>query len=134
MTAPINIRLATADDLPFLVTTFCRSFAEASAYAEGVSKEELAALLTRALLDWPAFVAVAPDDDTTILGYVIGTGNVCAWLYVRPELRKRGLAQALFVHANIEVRTLTTPFATTRARWITDRFRPRFRPFLVTSS
>ena len=90
-------------------------------------------------MDWPAYVAVTPEDDTTILGYIVGTGNVCAWVYVREELRRKGLATALAAHIGLKPgrpspgagTTVVTPFAPTRLQWLNRRWLIRFRPFLV---
>ncbi len=140
MNAEINIRPVTEDDIPFLVVTFGESFPRASAYAEGVSKEKLADFLASALLQWPAYVAVTPDDADTILGWIIGTDAVCAYVFVRPELRRKGLATALAAHLGLKPGTPTpggaptviTPFAPTRLQWLNRRWLIHFRPWMVS--
>ena len=130
MTSAVPIRPATLADWGYILTTFAKSYAEVSAYAEHTSPAVLRELLKPALEHWQTAVAVDPDDETAILGWVCHRGGVLAWLFVRPELRLVGLGSELLKHAGITPGTLIMPFAPTRLRWLRTKWDIRFRPYL----
>lgn len=135
MRATVQIRDLIPDDVPFIVTTFVKSYKEASAYAEYASNETLAQLIRNLMLRWTTAVAVDPEDTTMILGWLIyRDAHTVGWLFVRPELRAKNLARALLSQANVESGTVVTPFAPTRLKWLDARYAIRFRPYLAMVS
>ena len=123
MTPGLKIRPAAAADVPAMVTLI-RALAEYERAAPGaVSLTE--DLLREALFGArPALEALVAAGETEIAGYALFFHNFSSWrgrrglfledLFVRPELRGRGIGKALFV----ELTRLARERGCARMEWI----------------
>lgn len=134
--ASISLRpYEAARDRGFVIMSFVRSFGR-SAYATGVDAAVLIDLLDPMLIVWPTTVAEAGDE---LLGWLCAKApDHVAWLYVKPDFRRRGVARALLDHAEIG-KQVSTPFMPTKS--IDERtsfhaftkargYQVHFRPYL----
>jgi GNAT superfamily N-acetyltransferase len=119
-------RPATADDMDFIVETFCKTFRAASTHAEGVPKERMPRLILNLLANgWTATICEA---DGMIIGWLVsGVKNRLAWMYVRDLFRGQGVAKFMLKHAGIDTgKTFVSPFLPNR---LARRCRIDLRPF-----
>jgi GNAT superfamily N-acetyltransferase len=127
-TAEVTVREGTDEDIGFVLTTFSKSFREASAYSDHVPTELLGALITAAVVKYGLRVLVEPESPGVILGWsIVAPPRTVAWVFVAPAYRKRGAARVLL--SGIDTTgDIVTCFAPTRIRWL-RRFRIIFRPW-----
>lgn len=133
MPSNITFRQATPDDVGFLTVTFLKSLADISAYGDG-TRPEVMAFLARSLFTWAeTTIAIEADEPTVILGWLsYNSPSEVGWIFVRPELRRKGVASALVKHAGLQLSApILTPFAPTRLKWLTSRLQLRFRPWML---
>lgn len=100
----ISIRGAEAGDIAFIYSTFLRGLRFGNPYFEqmdsdsyfAAKKEEITAVLCQP--DVSVRVACAADDREVILGYVVARvaeESSVVWVWVRPALRRQGVATKL---------------------------------------
>jgi GNAT superfamily N-acetyltransferase len=132
--ASISLRPYETKDRGFVIMSFVRSYGR-SAYATGVPAAVLIDLLDPLLIAWDTTVAEAPDGE--LLGWICSRPGRLAWLFVKPEFRRRGVARALLERAEVG-RTLDAPFVPTKApdgssfaSWSRARgYTVHYRPYL----
>ena len=137
--ATIAIRNATAGDLNYLRSNFANSFKH-SGYANGTSNEVLRTLLDPLLASWTTLIATPVDDSSVILAWLLFRDpTTVAWVHVRPEIRRKGIAAQLLAHAGIVKGELLTPFLPTKLEGAEGSFSNlskahgytlRYRPYL----
>lgn len=127
--ASVEVREGSDEDIGYVLTTFSKSFREASAYSDHVPTELLGSLITAAVVKWGLRVLVEPESPGVILGWAIAKPpNLVAWCFVAPPYRRHGAARALLSDIDTTGDVVTT-FAPTRLRWM-RRWRVIFRPWL----
>ncbi len=145
----LPIRDGRPDDWPYIFDSFVTVYSQAP-HARGASRPVLASLLEPVLRSWRTRVAVDPQDDTTIVGFVIHEPRQprIAWVQVREAWRRKGVATALLADTGSVRSEVETPFMVQRiglikhgGRWestgpkLTDvaghhGITLRFRPYL----
>lgn len=91
--ASITLRPYEPADRGFVVMSFVRSFGR-SAYGTGTPAQVLIDLLEPLLIAWTTTMAVAPNGE--LLGWLCARApDRVAWLFVKPEFRRRGVARVL---------------------------------------
>jgi GNAT superfamily N-acetyltransferase len=126
-TAEVTVREGTDEDIGFVLTTFSKSFREASAYSDHVPTELLGALITAAVVKYGLRVLVEPESPETIIGWAVAKApDFVAWVFVAPAYRRKGAAKVLL--ADVTSTDITTCFAPTRIKWL-RRWRILFRPW-----
>lgn len=126
--ADVEVREGTDEDLGFVLTTFSKSFREASAYSDHVPTELLGSLITAAVVKYGLRVLVEPESPGVILGWaVVAPPSTVAWVFVSPAFRRKGAARVLLSDIDTTA-NIVTCFATTRIKWL-RRFRILFRPW-----
>lgn len=142
--AEVTVRPYVVGDRIFVTDSFLRSFGR-SAYAEGVDARDLIDLLEPLLIAWDVKVAESGGE---LLGWVCTKApDVVAWLYVKPFVRRRGLARVLLDAAGLArtasgaLRTVLAPFVPTKLfeepfQGVAKRhgYNVRFRPFLARAA
>lgn len=133
----VQVRPAGADDLPFILDTWMKTFRTASAakrvdtslYFEGQRRR-----IYRLLARCDARVIVDPEEPTSILGYVVSELRdgelVVHWAYVRPAFRKFGLLRLLIATAPRHV-ALTYTHQTDHGRQVGRRLKAAFNPYAI---
>jgi hypothetical protein len=105
-----KIRPMSKADEPFAYSSWLKSFRDAPAVS-GVSNTVYYKChhdLVEAILSDPntvAHIACAPDDDSQIFGYIVGSAGVCHWVYVKHPFRTFGLARDLVALIQPKVHT-----------------------------
>jgi len=101
--------MAKADE-SFIYSSWLKSFRDAPAVS-GVSNTVYFKChhdLVEAILNDPSVsthIACAPDDDSQIFGYIVGSVGVCHWVYVKHPLRTVGIAKELMALIKPSVHT-----------------------------
>lgn len=135
MTGEIAFRPARPSDMPHVFKSFVRSYRK-SPYATGMSGAFLAELLQR-LLDrgWLVEIAYPDGDDDAIAAWILyseHTGN-CGYIHVKSELRRCGIARALWKR-HCYTYGMRTPFLVTSpnvAKILSEHgVAMQFRPYL----
>ncbi len=99
---PIRVRPASVDDVPFICSSWLKSYRGADAVKDVPSRtyyyyqhRVLEELLPRSV----TLVACLEDDPNTIVGYltyeVVDTALVVHWLYLKHTFRRMGIAKEL---------------------------------------
>lgn len=94
------IRPATKDDHSFIYSSWLKSFRDGPA-VKGITNQtfykEQHDLIESLLLDptTTALVACNPSDDSQIYGYIVASGSVLHWVYVKLTFRQFGIAKTL---------------------------------------
>lgn len=138
MSATVTLRPFRPEDRPFIHDSFLRSAgSRGSAYAQGVPAVVLHDMLDPLLITWDVTVAVAPHDNNELMGWICSRAPDCvAWLFVKPQYRRAGLAKALMTHAGVG-KFIVAPFVPTKlferpfmAVASEHGYQIRFRPYL----
>lgn len=108
MSSPIDIRVATADDLRFVASTWFRSVLESGTPSNqlpfGVFRDGMEANIQRLLKKSTARVVYATSQPDELLGYSVleeqprlggATELVCHHVYVKLAYRRQGLGRSL---------------------------------------
>jgi GNAT superfamily N-acetyltransferase len=134
--AKIVIRSSVAQDRPYLIDSFVRSYRSNSAYAQGVHGELLVGLVEPLLALWNVAVAADIEDDT-ILGWICWRdAKTVAWIKVKEGVNGKGIARALLRHAGVQCPSeIACPFLPTAHQFAREAERRgytlRFRPYLA---
>lgn len=110
--ASIVLRQFLPADRPFVHDSFLRSLgggtpkpgepSRGSAYVQGVPATVLHDLLDPLLVAWDTTVATAPHDPDELMGWICARKpDLVAWLFVKPQYRRAGLAKALLEQAGV---------------------------------
>jgi hypothetical protein len=94
------IRNVSQDDLPFIFSTWLRSFRYSSTFANEISKEVYyefhTKVIDRILSRIPTiYIACDKTSPDTIFGYILGEGEVLHFIYVKKDFRKLGIGSTL---------------------------------------
>lgn len=121
------VRPAVQDDLGFFLVTFAKSLRDVCGYAAGVSQDVVHDLFPWL---WTTLVVCDDEEPTVVLGWVTYRDPATvAWIFVRPEVRRRGIAKMLLGAASVDLGApIATPFAPTRG-WLSRRALLTFRPW-----
>jgi GNAT superfamily N-acetyltransferase len=100
MSAPVGVRLATADDMRFVAASWFESYWKAVASQEGMDyltayRPGQDALIRRLVGRSETIVAHAVDIPDEILGYAVLEDDVLHYVYVKSVYRRRGIATGL---------------------------------------
>ncbi len=95
----ITIRVATPDDIPFILSTWLRGLRYGCELFELIPdaiyyqryKQVIEAILAKSEVR----VATLPDDASVIVGYAVLAPDVLHWVYVKQAWRKLGVARQL---------------------------------------
>ncbi len=121
MTPPVTIRSIREGDLGYVVDTW-RKGAAAGSWLCAWDRDVYYRLMARhikALCFAPgATVRIAsdPEDDDTILGFAVLTGDELHYVYVRQALWKQGIARLLLDGLDIKTHSFSTPSGVGRLR------------------
>lgn len=101
MNSDCLIRKATPNDLPFIYSTWLRSFRYSSTFAKEISNEiyyEMHHQLIDRIFARGATVLVAVDKENpeTLFGYLCGEGPVAHFAYVKKPFRGLSIGTALY--------------------------------------
>lgn len=98
MNGRIAFRAMRETDKAHVYRSFVQSYRK-SPYAEGMTGAFLASLLDKMLaLGWAVEIACVENDEEVIAGWMLynyATG-ACGYVFVKPELRRCGIARALW--------------------------------------
>jgi ribosomal protein S18 acetylase RimI-like enzyme len=120
----IEIRPATERDLPFIFSSWLRSYRNESKFARNISSSVFYEWHHKVIerffeRDRVALIAHAPGEPEVILGYLCAesSGNIIQYIYVKKAFRKMGIAKKLYEHAKIKDGCEFTHW-TTDVNWI----------------
>lgn len=99
-----KIRPVLGDDIPFIYSTFLRSYRNDSAIGLSVKKSvfysEYQTILDHTITQETTItlIACSPEDHSVIFGYIIAdpTNNYLHYCYTKDAFRKLGIAKALY--------------------------------------
>lgn len=100
----IDVRLANADDLDFIVHSFLFSYWGAPA-VRGMTRDDYFGVMRPRLKTALGHsrtivtVACATDEPDVIAGWAATNGNTILWVYVKKAMRGMGIASSLVRHA-----------------------------------
>src|SRR5271165_681887 len=100
MESNFTIRLGNKEDLPFIFSTWLKSFRYSSSFAKEIDNETyykfhqqvIERILSRSPSIYIACDQLHPD---TVFGYIVYEGPVLHFAYVKKSFRKLGIARAL---------------------------------------
>lgn len=97
MSLPIAIRRARAYDVPFIFSSWLRSYKACRDrhVAQAVYFKEHHKLIDALLRDATVLVATPQDDPDTILGWSVKSGDTLHYVYVKEAFRRLGIGKAL---------------------------------------
>ena len=118
----MTVRPGVPEDVPFLISSFVESFCGTEFGAEVLRsvdrdgaklfRSRLRDLWIAVLQHYEVRVMTPEDDPSTIVGYLVSSGPVVAWVYTRAPSRQAGVATALLEAAGFtKDRPLTCVFA-----------------------
>lgn len=115
MEAEIRIRKGTEAEWKLAFDSFLEEYhphrgCHAPA-AGGATRGVLAGIFGAYLMQWRYLVACEPDTPEEIMGFIVASsqGSV-AWIQVKAQYRRRGVARALLAAADIARGKVMTPF------------------------
>lgn len=144
MSTAVSLRAAVADDQKYLLSTIREVLRKQSAYFAGIHPATMSILLEPLLATYQTVVAVATDDPSTIVGFIVYRDpSTVAFLCVRSQFRKGsalnpkgGIGAALLRHAKVEKGEISCALMVTKfdrknfARLADEKgYRLRFRPY-----
>lgn len=110
MEAEILIRRGTEAEWALAFDSFLESYRDAPA-AQGAPRGVLAGVFGAYLLQWRYLVACEPDTPEEIMGFVVASSRgAVAWLQVKAQYRRKGVARALLNVAAVSKGKVLTPF------------------------
>lgn len=110
MPAEIRIRRGTEAEWSLAFDSFLEEYQDAPT-AQGCSRGTLAALFSVYLQQWRYLVACEPDTPEEIMGFiVVSNRGAVAWVQVKAQYRKHGVARALLNAADVSKGKVLTPF------------------------
>jgi GNAT superfamily N-acetyltransferase len=139
-------RPGKASDMPFMADCI-RKGLQQSPYGNGISNDVLSKLIDPVLGSYRSLVAYPDGDVDGIVGFIVHDGpkgdfgsfaDTVAWLQVRKEFRRNGIARELLYQANCIRGNVICPFLVQKwdggsnfSRACGDYgYRLRFRPWL----
>lgn len=134
----IEIRAATQTDLPFIYSTWLRSYRHASHFAKKISNEIFFDMHHRVIdgfIDRGGLVYVAhpKGEPEVILGYICVEPNqpMIQYVYVKKPFRKMGIAKALYKKLDYPATALFTHW-TSDTDWIVKKLEKlTYNPYLI---
>ena len=126
---PYELRASSADDTPFVKTTWMQSYHDRSLGSISASslqwsryKQLMRPLLDALISRGSLIVACDPQESGVIYGWALGEGGdvpVLHYAYVRPERRRYGLADEMLARLASETgRLVEASHITEAGRWI----------------
>lgn len=119
-----------------IYATWLRSYQASSLQAKNIHKDTffrehhkvLDGIFARDII---VRLAVLPDDESVVLGWLVGEPGVVHYVYVKPAFRRYGIARAL-------LSGLETPFTYTHSTYTLRDLHPRlegceFNPYMAAS-
>lgn len=107
--SPVGVRIATAEDLRFVASTWFRSVLESNTVVNqvpfGVFRDGMEANIQRLLKQSVTRVVFATSQPDELLGYVVSDKSLIHHLYVKSAYRRQGIGRSLVGDA----KTLTHP-------------------------
>ena len=108
-----TIREARPDDLAFIYSTWARNYRYDSAIGRlcqnGVFFDEYNQIIDH-ILDQPdtrVLVAVKPDEENVIFGYIVAQTGVAHYCFVKEIFRREGIASALIRYSENNIKEYT---------------------------
>jgi GNAT superfamily N-acetyltransferase len=103
-TLPLKVRFATNEDIPFIFSSWLRSFREQGYLARAVPNtiyyQNHHQILQKLVKRSKVYIACNSNDVSQIYGYIVGeyieNALVIHYLYVKHSFRKLGVGKALF--------------------------------------
>jgi len=100
--AAISIRPAVQTDHRFIEDTMIATLRDNSAFCKGLHPATLSALVDPVLATYQTLVATPTEDSDTILGFLVYQDHeTVAFMYVRMQFRRSGVAKQLLARAGI---------------------------------
>ncbi len=98
-----SIRPATEKDIPFVYSTWLKSYRNDSSWiAKETTKtiffDTYSKVLDKILLNSNTTIACKNDDPNIIFGYIVHSRNIAHYCYVKEVFRQMGIASDLFNH------------------------------------
>ena len=133
MEANITIRKGTEAEWALAFDSFLEEYRRAPA-AQRTTKGVLAGLFGSYLMQWRYLVACEPETPEEIMGFIVASSQgAVAWVQVKAQYRRKGVATALLSAAGVKA-AVETPFMPDRTLVgaIRDKgFRLYHRPWMV---
>jgi GNAT superfamily N-acetyltransferase len=111
MEAEIRIRKGTEREWVLAFDSFLEEYRSAPA-AQGATRGVLAGLFGAYLMQWRYLVACEPDTPEEIMGFIVAplTAGTVAWVQVKAQYRRKGVARALLAYVGAKPGKVLTPF------------------------
>jgi GNAT superfamily N-acetyltransferase len=110
MEAEILIRRGTETEWSLAFDSFLESYRDAPA-AQGATRGVLAGIFGAYLLQWRYLVACEPETPEEIMGFIVASSrSAVAWIQVKAQYRRKGVARALLNAAAVARGRVPTPF------------------------
>lgn len=110
MEAEILIRRGTESEWALAFDSFLEEYREVPA-AQGTTRGVLAGIFSVYLLQWRYLVACEPETPEEIMGFIIASSRgAVAWMQVKAQYRRKGVAKALLNAAEVSKGKVLTPF------------------------
>lgn len=110
MPAEIQIRRGTEREWSLAFDSFIEEYRDSPA-AQGCSRGTLSALFGSYLAQWRYLVACEPETPEEIMGFIVASSQgAVAWIQVKHQYRKLGVASALLDAAAVTTGKVLTPF------------------------
>ena len=139
--AEVEVRLAYLEDVPFIFSTWLKSYRYASTFARKISNDiyykrhhlVIDLILKRA--GSTVLVAHPVGEPNVILGYLVTERqpdgeDVIHFTYIKKSFRQMGVARALWKGLDAEKNYLFTHY-TADADWITKKYNLTYDPYRI---
>ena len=134
----IEVREAKLEDLPFIYSTWLRSYRHASQFAKKLTNETFYEMHHKVIDAFIArgglvFVAHPPNEPGVILGYICVEPNqpLVQYIYVKKAFRRMGIAKKLYTERNMQNNVVFTHW-TTDTDWIIKKLTKFiYNPYLI---
>ena len=97
-TVQIRWRDGCEDDHRYVMATWMRSYGERVKCRRDVFSKHHPSYILRLIRQSRLLIACSPDLTSTIHGWCVGTHKMVHYLYVPPELRRKGLGKAMITN------------------------------------
>lgn len=134
----IEVREAKLDDLPFIFSTWLRSYRHSSQFAKKISNDVFFQWHHKVIerfieRNGRVLIAHAAGEPEVILGYICRepSEEIVQYVYVKRAFRKMGIAKELYKVANIANNSTFTHW-TLDTTWITKKLTElKYNPYLL---
>ncbi len=110
MEAEILIRKGTEKEWALAFDSFLTEYRAAPA-AQGATRGVLAGIFGAYLMQWRYLVACEPETPDEVMGFIVaGLEGAVAWVQVKAQYRRKGVARALLNHCGVQPGKVLTPF------------------------